>query len=269
MKERDNMLMRDSKFERLIAGLCLILFCWTVPAFGAHPLVSDDTGTQGKGKAQIEITGQYDEDDEEGLRTEIWEAKAALTLGLFDPLDLILEAPYDWISTKNDKSIRQDGFADLFIALKWRFFEQGGWSFAVKPAVTLPTGKEEKCLGNGRASYGIGLITTHASDPWAFHLNLGVTHSDYKLDADKEACRKDTWNASLAAEYKCSESMKFVADIGAERNPDVTSVTPPAFILGGLIYSLSEGVDVDAGIKWGLSDPEPDISFLAGMTFRF
>jgi hypothetical protein len=65
------------------------------------------------------------------------------------------------------------------------------------------------------------------------------------------------------------ESLKLVADIGAERNPDVASDTPPAFILSGLIYSLSESVDVDAGIKWGLNSPELDISFLAGLTFRF
>jgi hypothetical protein len=178
MKERVNTLMTDSKSGRLIAGLCLILLCWTVPALGAHPLVSDDTGTQGKGKTQIEITGQYDRGDEEGLKTEIWEAKATLIYGLFAPVDLILEAPYNWISTKNDERITQDGFADLLVALKWRFFEQNGLSFAIKPAVTLPTGDEEKGLGNGRASYGFGFITTYAKDSWAFHLNLGVTHND-------------------------------------------------------------------------------------------
>jgi hypothetical protein len=33
-------------------------------AWGAHPLITDDAGTQGKGKFQIEVNGQYDSDKE-------------------------------------------------------------------------------------------------------------------------------------------------------------------------------------------------------------
>ena len=43
----------------------------------------------------------------------------------------------------------------------------------------------------------------------------------YELDADPDANRNDIWNASLAAEYQLAESWKLVANIGAERNPDV------------------------------------------------
>ncbi len=33
-------------------------------AFAEHPLITDDTGTQGKGKFQLEINGQYGYDNE-------------------------------------------------------------------------------------------------------------------------------------------------------------------------------------------------------------
>jgi hypothetical protein len=268
-EQRKSLMVVNRIFCWLVMRLVLVFLLGATPAFGGHPLITDDTGTQGKGKTQVELSGQYDRDNENGVKTAVWQAQAQLSYGIIDSVDLILEVPYNWISTKNDETIRQDGFADLLVAVKWRFYEQGGLSFAVKPAVTLPTGNEDLGLGNGRSSYGVDFITTYAKDPWAFHLNLGIGHVDYKLEADKEANRNDIWAASLAVEYKLADAWKLVANVGAERNPDVSSDTPAAFILGGFIYSVSENLDLDAGVKWGLTSPEPDISFLAGLTFRF
>jgi hypothetical protein len=264
------MLKANKKSFQGIGMVYLILLFWTVPAFGAHPLVTDDTGTQGKGKTQIELTGQYDHDDEKGVKFENWEAKAALSYGLFDSLDLVLETPYSWTSTKDSEgTIRNDGPADLSFSMKWRFFEHEGLSFALKPSVTLPTGDEDKGLGNRLSSYGITTIATYAKDPWAFHFNLGITHNDYKLPADEDANRRDIWSASFATELQVAKRVRLVANVGMERNSDVESDTHPTFALGGVIYSLTESIDIDAGVKWGISGPEPDISFLAGLAFRF
>jgi len=54
-----------------------------------------------------------------------------------------------------------------------------------------------------------------------------------------------------------------------ERNSDVSSHTPPAFTLLGVIYALTETVDLDLGVKRGLNAPETDLSLLTGVTFRF
>ena len=54
-----------------------------------------------------------------------------------------------------------------------------------------------------------------------------------------------------------------------ERNPDKTSNLDPAFILGGLIYSISKNFDVDFGIRGGLNKPETDYAILAGIAWRF
>ncbi len=256
-------------FQR-ITIVSLILLFWTIPAFGAHPLITDDTGTQGKGKAQIELTGQYDHDDEKGVKSENWEAKAALSYGFLDSLDLVLEAPYSWTGTEDaEGTIRNDGIADMSVAVKWRFFEREGLSFALKPSVTLPTGDDDKGLGNGRPSYGITAIATYAKDPWAFHLNIGIAHNNYKLQADEDANRKDIWSASFATELQVAKRLKLVANAGVERNSDVESDTHPAFALGGVVCSLTENIDIDAGVKWGINGPEPDYSFLAGVAFRF
>jgi hypothetical protein len=260
----------NKKSFNILASAFLILFFWAAPVFGAHPLITDDTGTQGKGKTEIELSGQYDHNDEKGVKTENWEVRAALSYGLLDSLDLALEAPYNWTNTEDaEGTIRNNGPADLSVAVKWCFFEREGLSFALKPSLTLPTGDEDKSLGNGQPSYGITAIATYAKDPWAFHFNVGITHNNYRLQADEDANRKDIWSASFAMELQVAKRLRLVANIGAERNSDVESDAHPAFALGGVICSLSESIDIDVGVKWGINGPEPDYSFLAGLTFRF
>jgi hypothetical protein len=149
------------------------------------------------------------------------------------------------------------------------FFKQDGLSFALKPGITLPTGDENKGLGTGRASYGIVFITTKEIEPWAFHLNLGYTHNEYKLQADKDTKRKGIWQISLASEIEITKNLTGIANIGMERNEDKTSNTHPAFILGGLNYSVTETFDVNVGVKGGLNKPETDTTFLAGIALRF
>lgn len=116
---------------------------------------------------------------------------------------------------------------------------------------------------------GLVFITTKEIEPWAFHLNLGYTHNEYKLQADKEANRKGIWHVSLASEVEVVKDLKVVANIGMERNPDKTSNTHPAFILGGIIYSITENFDVDLGVKGGLNKPETDLTILTGIAMRF
>jgi hypothetical protein len=53
------------------------------------------------------------------------------------------------------------------------------------------------------------------------------------------------------------------------RNPDAESHIDAAFILGGLIYALTEDLSVDVGVKGGLTEPEADYTILAGMAWKF
>ena len=234
-------------------------------SFAAHPLITDDTGTQGKGKFQLEVNGEYGHDKDNGVTTKTTQAAAALSYGVTNPIDIVLGIPYQHIKTKDLETVMtNDGISDMSIELKWRFYETDGFSFALKPGLTLPTGDDDKGLGSGRATYHLFLITTKEIKPWALHLNLGYNRNENKVDE-----RKDIWHASLASTVEVIKDIKLVANIGAERNPDKSSNTHPVFIIGGLIYSISEDFDIDFGIKAGLNKPETDYSVLAGITWRF
>jgi hypothetical protein len=241
------------------------------PVSAAHPLITDDTGTQGKGKAQLEFIGEYGVDKEEGVAEKSFEAPMVpfLSYGLSDAIDLVFGLPYAAVrveDTGTTTTVR--GATDMSIELKARVYEKDGLSFAVKPGVSLPTGDEEKGLGNGKVSYSTFFIATKEAGPWAFHVNVGYARNEYKLQADEDANRKDIWHVSLASQVEVVKGLNVVANIGMERNPEKASNTHPAFILGGVIYSATENLDVDLGIKGGLNKAEMDYSLLAGVVWR-
>ncbi len=241
-----------------IITICAVLL-WCGSAFGAHPLITDDAGTLGAGNLQLELNGEYAKDGGDSTT----ETAAAVVGGLRDDLDIVISVPYQFLRSTDDEGARvtEDGISDAALELKWRFYETEHCSLALKPGITFPTGDEDKGLGDGKAAYSAVLIGTGDIDPVALHLNLGYTKNRKEL--------KDVWHYSLAVEYEMANNLLLVGNIGGETNPDKGSGTHPAFVLGGLIYNVSEALSVDAGIKAGLNKAEPDYAVLAGLTFAF
>lgn len=255
---------------RIVLSL-LGVFMMTGVAFAGHPLVTDDAGTAGKGRGHVEIGVSYVHDRDKAdelttFKTEGGESAIGITVGFLDTLDAVVSAPYVWFAIdENDHRVaRADGLSDINFDLKWRFFEKKGWALALKPGIRLPSGDEDKGLGKGRAGYRMFFIATKELDPAAFHLNLG-----YLRNENNAGERRDIWHASLAAEYEVVKNLKLLANIGAERNPASDSDNHPAFALGGIAYSLSERITFDAGVKFGLTSPEIDMTYLTGLTVKF
>jgi hypothetical protein len=255
---------------RLVYAALFFSSCLVSASYAAHPLITDDAGTQGKGKSQLEVTGEYNYEKESGggITTKETGGQIATTLsyGIVDNTDFVLGIPYQWCRIKDDGVVisNEDGFSDMTLEVKWRFYGKGGLSLALKPGVIVPTGDEERGLGAGRVGYSAFFIASREAAPWAFHANIG-----YKRNENKSDERCDIWHASLAGEVKFLKNLKVVANIGAERITDEASNNHPAFILGGLIYSPSDNFDIDFGAKGGMNSTETDFSLMAGAMFRF
>jgi hypothetical protein len=257
--------------RRMIKGLFAGLFLFVhAVAWGAHPLITDDAGTQGKGKFQVEVNGQYDSDKEtvNGASLESTGSQIATTLsyGIFENADLVLSVPYQWGKVKEDGITLYDekGISDTTIEVKWRFYEKDGLSLALKPGLKIPTGNDEKGLGAGRTGYHAFIIGSKEVESWGFHVNLGYIGNENKVDEEK-----NIWHASFAATYEVIKNLKVVGNIGIERNRDKAADKDPAYLLGGVIYSISESFDIDFGVKYGLTAAEADWSVMAGAAFRF
>lgn len=252
--------------KRLMVGIALVLMLAAAQRVeAAHPLITDDTGTQGQWKTQVETNFEYDFERLDDGSEKTHEISVTISFGLFETLDLVVTVPYQFLRGKSGGSVETaNGFSDVVLEAKWRFWECGPYSLAVKPGVSFPSGDEDKGLGNGRASPQGYLIGTAEWEPFTVHANLGYLRNENRVGDET-----DLWHVSVAGEYEIIKDLKLVANVGAERNTDRSSDTPPAFILGGVIYSVTEWLDLDVGVKGGLTRPEADYAILAGMAFRF
>jgi hypothetical protein len=258
-------------FTRVVGKLALCAaLIMPASSWAAHPLITDDAGTQGKGKFQLEVNGQYDSDQETvaGVSTKETGGQVSTTLsyGIDENTDVVLTVPHQWDKLQENgmTTSNVNGLSDTTLEVKMRFYEKDGLSLALKPGVIMPTGDENKGLGAGKAGYSAFFITTKEAAPWAFHMNLGYIRNENKADEEK-----NIWHASLAATYEVIKNLKVVGNLGIERNPDKVSDNDPAFLLGGVIYSVVENFDIDFGVKTGLTSSETDLALMAGTTFRF
>ncbi len=249
-----------------ILWVVLMFIIGTGKAFGAIPLITDDTGTQGKGRFQLELSGEYGHDREGRVTTKNSDISATLTYGITDTVDMaFISIPYQaWSSDDSGSLIKGDGLGDIAIETKWRFYDKDGLSLALKPGLTIPTGNVEKGLGAGDMTYYLYLIASEELTPWAFHYNLAYIRNDNRVDE-----KKNLWHASFAATVDVMKDLKLVGDIGIDTNPDSASTDPPAYILGGLIYSLRKNLDIGLGLQGGLTKSETDITVRGGITLRF
>lgn len=253
--------------KKLLSAVFIMQFMQATAVYAAHPLITDDAGTQGKGKTQFEFIGEYGHEKKDGVTTDSIVAPTipVISYGMTDGADIVLGISYEHVRTSDAQNVTTaDGVSDASLEFKWRFYENEGLSFALKPGITLPTGNDEKGLGVGRATSHLFFITTKEIKPWAFHFNLGYIRNENKVNE-----KMDIWHASLAGVIDVLKNLKVVANIGMESDRDKASKADPGFVIGGFIYSISENLDFDIGMRKGFNNHGTDYSIPAGITWRY
>ncbi len=249
------------------AGVALFFICFFLSetVFAAHPLITDDAGTQGAGHAQFEMDGAYSEDRTDGIRQDIFQLAPILTYGAADRVDIVVSPGYLMVRTKeNGVWTQADGVSDTSVEVKWRFIQKKGLGIAVKPGIVFPTGDAGAGLGAGSVGYHVYLIATEEAGRFAFDQNLGYLRNNNSIGE-----RKDLWHLSAAVEMQAAEKFRAVVNFGAQTDPDPPANRAGSFALAGGIYRFSKCLDISGGVKRGLSSPEPDIAYLLGLTFRY
>lgn len=241
----------------------LTLLLAAIPAAAFHPLVTDDTGTQGKGRSQVELAVEVGRDAcEEGEHRRDAGA-ATLAHGLTDSLDLQASIPYERSElSAAEGSARSAGVGDAAVEAKWRFLERGGLSLAWKPGLTAPTGDAEDGLGSGRVTGRLSLLATRRWSRVALHANAG-----YAYNPNHDGERLHLWRFSAAGEVQMSDRWKALVDAGTAR--DVGAGRDPVFVMTGVVFSPAPWIDLDAGLKRGVIGAEERVTALFGTTVRF
>jgi hypothetical protein len=234
------------------------MFASATPVFAAHPMLAEDTGTQGAGNFELELG--YSQARADGTRTA--EFGPQLSYGVLDNLDLIVRPT--WLHVRSaDSSGTSQGFGDTALDFKWRFPAQGALTFGVRAGADLPTGDADKELGNGKTSPHAILIATWLANPWMFSANLDYVYDPLIGD------RRNLWGASTATAYSANDVWRFTAEVGTAMNPDISKASWLTVARFGVIATIVKGLDVDAGYQVRLTRAAPVDIVLAGVTLRW
>jgi hypothetical protein len=247
-------LRTTTRWKRSAAALAALVFA--PGAYGAHPLTTEDTGVQGRGKWQLELNGERNRDrvDDETLRGA--QAATVLSYGIAETVDL--QAGVNWQDVG-----AEGGAGDAIAAVKWRFWERDPWSLGVRASITLPTGDEQRGLGKGKTTWAGLLIGQYEGERWIF-----LSHLGYRRNRNDFGDRESIREISGAVLYKATESLKLALDATRTTNPDPASEQALRQMVVGFIWSITKDIDLDAGIRRG-NDPAIDKAVMAGVTLRW
>ncbi len=223
-------------------------------ARAGHPLITEDTGTQGAGRWQLEVSGEDGRD--RASRTRLGRYDAVLSHGVAGNADLQLGLP--WLRHADV------GAGDVSFDLKWRFHEQNALSLGLKPGVTLPSGDERRGLGAGRAGWGTLLILSYAPGPLAFH-----AHAGYKRNRNALGECESLTHFSGALVWKAAQNLKLVADYARDTNSGPAGDGAARYAIIGAIWSVTPDFDLDLGLKTGHGGATLDRALMLGMALRW
>lgn len=254
-----------------LAGLAALACLSSAQAF--QPLITDDTGTQGKGGSQLEFSANRDGVSAGGSTTRILSLPLVFTHGISDTADIYAAAARIDIAPA-DRRLAVSGSGNPAIGAKWRFYEDedSKTSVALKPEVRLPisAAKENAGLGTGRTSYGLALIASREFSFGAIHANL-ARGRDLFLDPDTNP-HVSVLRASIAPVWNIGESWKLVIDLGRESQSSAGARTQLAYVEAGCVYSDSKDLDFSFGLIRRIDNSQPratTTSASLGVTWRF
>jgi hypothetical protein len=253
--------------------LLLMIAGFSLPAFAFQPLITDDTGTQGRGGNQFEFSLTEDRSQTAGASERSRSLPVVYTRGLSESIDLFAGASHEKISPAGAEGDASGG-GNPSIGAKWRFFEneESGSSLAIKPEIVFPVsaGRERSGLGSGKISGRLSLIASQQLPFGAIHLNAGVGNERYRDDQGTPDAT--TTRFSLAPVWDVSEQLKLALDLGAQSARSAGTTLRSNFVELAAIYSPDKDLDFALGVIRSSDSDSPrttSTAATAGVTWRF
>ncbi len=254
------------------------LFAPTPVAY-MRPLIIDGPGatespyTVDAGHFQIELTffgysSYTDLYEGEMYRLDVGIAGPVnLKVGLLNSLDvqLVLE-PYKHVVEREGGYYRETrhGFGDTTVRLKYNLWgnDSGRTALAVTPFITFPTSAAG--VGNARVEGGL-LLPFSVELPWDSYLGLtsGFASAENVLTSGRNAEFRNSVALGRELSWDMEAYVEFFSSVTTERGAGWAG----SFDLG-LIYWLTDNLQLNAGLNIGLTGWADDWYGFAGMAWR-
>jgi len=242
------------------AAAALVAFVVSTIASAAHPFLTEDPGTQGAGHFELELGfAAYQGDPSIPGRANVLAPQ--FSIGVTDNLDLIGQA--FWRSQTPTQSPTVLGNGDTALDLKWRFYEQGRVAFAVRAGLDVPTGDVDTGLGAGALGGHAIAIVGVAFGEYAMYGNAAFVYTR------APGARSNLGGISIALTRPDDAPLRSFVEAAIGSNPDPMKTQWPAIARTGVIYTIVEGFDVDAGVQARLNKSAARVAWLVGATLRW
>lgn len=264
---RNMVWLSNSGLHSAVAFASLSLF--SLSAAALQPLITDDTGTQGTGGNQLEVSYGLDRTRVDGETERAHSVPVVYTYGLTDAIDIYAGITYSRLRVSGPDA---SGFSNTVVGAKWRFYEneESGTSLAIKPEVAAPVSKqrEEDGLGTGKTSGALTFILSQDVAFGSVHFNAGVGRDRFRNSEDNAT----TKHLSVAPVWDVSDQWKLAADFGVDWERASGNTVRSKYGEIGAIYSPSEDLDLAIGFIRTTDNDSPKSktnSLTAGLTWRF
>lgn len=196
-------------------------------------------------------------------------APVMFILGVLEHVDLEIGLqPYIRQRTENrsDGSVMVgSGFGDTTVRVKFNLWgnDDGDTAFALLPYVKLPTADDS--VGNGRVEGGI-LLPLAIKLPAEFDLAVMAEFDVLRNPQNSRYVGDFLHSASLSREI-VGPLAGFVEYVGQQR---LSGAQPyRATLNAGLTYGVSDDLQLDGGVGYGLNDAADDLRLFTGLAIRF
>ena len=237
------------------------------------PGTTESPYTVDAGHFQVELTlVSYTSDresfDGETHRLDAWAiAPITLKVGLFNRLDaqLVLEPHIRVDERVGTNRTTMRGFGDTSVRLKFNLWgnDGGRTALAAMPYVKFPTSDEG--IGNDRIEGGL-ILPVSVELPRDFWMGL-TTRFDAVRDDDDDGYHAEFINSIAFGRSLVGNLfgyVEFYSAVSAERDADWVGTFDT-----GLIYRLTDNLQLNTGVNIGVTRSADDWSPFAGVAWRF
>lgn len=213
-----------SRFALAVVALSLTA---SALAQGGPPMLTDDPGTPGDGKWEINIAGQS---NHAGDTTEYALPVLDINYGVGERIQLNFQVP--WLIERTHGQATMSGAGNGQVALKWRFIDGGddGWQVSMYPRIDTRLPLAHSQLGSNGVSWLVPFEATHKIGDYGVNFEVGRW-----LHA---AAADDTWIAGLAVGREFAERVELIAELHAE----------------SAVHDRGDELTANFGLRWKLSD---------------
>lgn len=241
------------------------------PAWAAQPLITDDTGTQGRGGQQMELSQTSERSGPAALRSRSRTSALTYTFGVSDQTDVFLGSSFVGVRPAQEPSA--SGWGSTVLGAKWRLWEMESskTSVAIKPEWIMPVSRSREAseLGVGKSSYALTLIASQEVPFGSIHLNAQFGRDRFRNAQDNERHQR----YSIASIWDVSASWRVALDLGQQTvRPQEASALRSRFVEVGTIYSPSKSQDWALGLIRSSDNDTPrstSSTLTGGWTLRF